>query len=175
MKKIISILAFTVLPTIAYSQLPLVEYKPVIVGKSNNNSSNEHNRGNSNGYFPNVPSYSTPNRSTAQSYQTVGAYFFDASSQNFKRTKIKINLGESYSGETEIYVRAVLDRSLYRESWRDCNNRAVRVNALLDKEIIVNNFEWKVEHTTLGTIYFKFLSIWWINLKDKRLWKFWKV
>ena len=151
MKKIISILAFTVLP-IAYSQLPLVEYKPVIVGKSNNNSSNEHNRGNSNGYFPNVPSYSTPNRSTAQSYQTVGAYFFDASSQNFKRTKIKINLGESYSGETEIYVRAVLDRSLYR----DCNNRAVRVNALLDKEIIVNNFEWKVEHTTLGTIYFNY-------------------
>ena len=66
MKKIISILAFTVLPTIAYSQLPLVEYKPVIVGKSNNNSSNEHNRGNSNGYFPNVPSYSTPNRSTAK-------------------------------------------------------------------------------------------------------------
>lgn len=113
MKKIISILAFTVLPTIAYSQLPLVEYKPVIVGKSNNNSSNEHNRGNSNGYFPNVPSYSTPNRSTTQSYQTVGAYFFDVSSQNFKRTKIKINLGESYSGETEIYVRAVLDRSLF--------------------------------------------------------------
>ena len=33
MKKIISILAFTVLPTVAYSQLPLVEYKPVIVGK----------------------------------------------------------------------------------------------------------------------------------------------
>lgn len=156
MKKIISILAFTVLPTIAYSQLPLVEYKPVIVGKSNNNSSNEHNRGNSNGYFPNVPSYSTPNRSTTQSYQTVGAYFFDASSQNFKRTKIKINLGESYSGETEIYVRAVLGRSLYRESWRDCNNRAVRVNALLDKGIIVNNFEWKVEHTTLGTIYFNY-------------------
>ena len=92
MKKIISILAFTVLPTIAYSQLPLVEYKPVIVSKSNNNSSNEHNRGNSNGYFPNVPSYSTPNRSTTQSYQTVGAYFFNASSQNFKRTKIKINL-----------------------------------------------------------------------------------
>ena len=44
----------------------------------------------------------------------------------------------------------------YRESWRDCNNRAVRVNALLDKEIIVNNFEWKVEHTTLGTIYFNY-------------------
>lgn len=156
MKKIISILAFTVLPTVAYSQLPLVEYKPVIVGKSNNNSSNEHNQGNSNGYFPNVPSYSTPNRSTTQNYRTVGAYFFDTSSQNFKRTKIKINFGESYSGETEIYVRAVLDRSLYRESWRDCNNRAVRVNALLDKEIIVNNFEWKVEHTALGTIYFNY-------------------
>lgn len=157
MKKIISILAFTVLPTVAYSQLPLVEYKPVIVGKSNNNSSNEHNQGNTNGYFPNVPSYSTPNRSTTtQNYQTVGAYFFDTSSQNFKRTKIKINFGESYSGETEIYVRAVLDRSLYRESWRDCNNRAIRVNALLDKEIIVNNFEWKVEHTTLGTIYFNY-------------------
>ena len=75
---------------------------------------------------------------------------------NVKRTKIKINFGESYSGETEIYVRAVLDRSLYRESWRDCNNRAVRVNALLDKEIIVNNFEWKVEHTALGTIYFNY-------------------
>ena len=71
MKKIISILAFTVLPTVAYSQLPLVEYKPVIVGKSNNNSSNEHNQGNSNEYFPNVPSYSTPNRSTTQNYQTI--------------------------------------------------------------------------------------------------------
>ena len=23
--------------------------------------------------------------------------------------------------------------------------------------------------------YFKFLSYWWIDLKDKRLWKFWKV
>ena len=91
MKKIISILAFTVLPTVAYSQLPLVEYKPVIVGKSNNNSSNEHNQGNSNGYFPNVPSYSTPNRSTTQNYQTVGAYFFDTSSQNFKRTKIPLD------------------------------------------------------------------------------------
>lgn len=158
MKKIISILAFTVLPTVAYSQPPLVEYKPVIVGRSNgnNNSNNEYKHSNSNGYFPNVPSYSTPNRSTTQSYQTVGAYFFDASSQTFKRTKIKINFGESYSGETEIYVRAVLDHSLYKESWRDCNNRAVRVNALLDKEFIVNNFDWKVEHTILGTVYFNY-------------------
>ena len=146
---------------IGFQILHLNKFSHFVIIKSvfpscNNNSSNEHNRSNNNGYFPNVPSYSTPNRSTTQSYQTVGAYFFDASSQNFKRTKIKINLGESYSGETEIYVRAVLDRSLYRESWRDCNNRAVRVNALLDKEIIVNNFEWKVEHTTLVTIYFNY-------------------
>lgn len=155
MKKIISILAFTVLPTVAYSQIPLVEYKPVIVGKSNNNSSNEHNQGNTNGYFPNVPSYSTPNRSTTQNYQTVGAYFFDTSSQNFKRTKIKINFSESYFGETEIYVRAVLNRSSYIESWRDCNDIAIRVGAL-DEEFIVNNFEWKVEHTALGTIYFNY-------------------
>ncbi len=162
MKKIISILAFSVLSTVTYSQVPLVEYKPVIVGgsNSNNNSSNERNRGNSNGYFPNVPSYSTPNRSTTQNYQTVGAYFFDTSSQSFKRTKIKINLRESYFGETEIYVRAVLDRSSYRENWRDCNNRAVKVSALQDDEIIVDNFEWKVElitlGATLGTIYFNY-------------------
>lgn len=156
MKRIFSILVFTALPAVAYSQLPLVEYKPVIVGNNNNNSSNEYNQGNSNGYFPNVPSYSTPNRPVTQNYQTIGAYFFDASSQSFKRTKIKINLGESYLGETEIHVRAILDRSLYRESWRDCNDRAVRVNALLDKEFIVNNFEWKVEHTVLGTIYFNY-------------------
>ena len=25
------------------------------------------------------------------------------------------------------------------------------------------------------SFYFKFLSYWWIDLKDKRLWKFWKV
>lgn len=158
MKKIISILVFATLSTVAYSQVPLVEYKPVIVDRSNNNGNgnNEYHRENNNGYFPNVPSYSTPNRSTTQNYQTVGAYFYDTSSQSFKRTKIQINFGESYSGETEIYVRAVLDRSLYRESWRDCNNRAVKVNALLDKKIIVNNFEWKVEHTTLGTIYFNY-------------------
>lgn len=90
MKKIISILAFTVLPTVAYSQLPLVEYKPVIVGKSNNNSSNEHNQGNTNGYFPNVPSYSTPNRSTTtQNYQTVGAYFLIQVHRILKEQKLK--------------------------------------------------------------------------------------
>lgn len=156
MKKIISTLALVALPIITYSQVPLVEYKPVIVDKSNSYRSNEYNRDNNNGYFPNVPSYSTPNRSITQNYQTVGAYFFDASSQNFKRTRIKINLERSYSGEIEIYVRAILDRSLYRESWRDCNNRAVKVNALFDKDIIVNNFEWKVEHTIWGTIYFNY-------------------
>lgn len=156
MKKIISILAFTVVPTIAYSQVPLVEYKPVMVDTRNNNSSNELDLDNNNGYFPNVPSYSTPNRSTTQNYLNIGAYFFDVSSQNFKRTRIKINSEKSYWGETEIYVRAVLDRSLYGESWRDCNNRAVRVSGLIDEEIIVNNFEWKVEHTALGTIYFNY-------------------
>ena len=154
MKKIILILSFTVLPIVVYSQLPLVEYKPIIVGNSNNSS--EYNLGNNNGYFPNVPSYSTPPHSTTQNYQTIGAYFLDTRSQNFKRTKIKINIEESYLGENEIYVRAVLDRSSYRDSWRDCNNRAVKVNTLLDKEIIVNNFEWKVEHTALGTIYFNY-------------------
>lgn len=89
MKKIISILAFTVLPTVAYSQLPLVEYKPVIVGKSNNNSNNEHNQGNSNEYFPNVPSYSTPNRSTTQNYQTIGAYFLIQVHRILKERKLK--------------------------------------------------------------------------------------
>ena len=63
---------------------------------------------------------------------------------------------EAYSGEIEIYVRAVLDRSLYRESWRDCNNRAIRVNELSDNEFVVNNFEWKVEHSAIGTIYFNY-------------------
>lgn len=156
MKKIISILAFTVLPTVAYSQLPLVEYKPVIVGKSNNNSSNEHNQGNSNGYFPNVPSYSTPNRSTTQNYQTVGAYVYDTSSQNWKRTKVKINLEESYTGEIEIYVRAVLDNISFRERWEDCNNRAIKVSRLSESnEVILNNFEWKVQ-TRLGMIYFNY-------------------
>jgi len=159
MKKILSILAFATLPIVAYSQLPLVEYKPVIINRSNNsnngNSYNEYNS-NNNGYFPNVPSYSTSNRSTTQNYQTIGAYFFDANSQNFKRTKIKINLVKSYFGETEIYVRAILDRSLYRDSWIDCNDKAVLVNELLDNEFVVNNFEYKVEHTALGTIYFNY-------------------
>lgn len=156
MKKIISTLAFVALSITTYSQVPLVEYKPVIINKSNSNRSYEYNRENNNGYFPNIPSYSTPNCSTAQNYQTVGAYFYDTSSQSFKRTKIKINLVRSYSGEIEIYVRGILDRSSYRESWRDCNNRAVKVNALFDKDIIVNNFEWKVEHTNWGTIYFNY-------------------
>ena len=159
MKKTIFVLALTALSTVAYSQVPLVEYKPVIVGRSNGNNSNrnnEYNRENNNGYFTNVPSYSTPNRSTTQNYQTLGAYVYDINSKSFKRTKIKINLEEAYSGEIEIYVRAVLDRSLYRESWRDCNNRAIRVNELSDNEFVVNNFEWKVEHSAIGTIYFNY-------------------
>jgi len=79
------------------------------------------------------------------------------SSSVLKRTKIKINLEKSYFGEIEIYVRAVLDRSQYRESWISCNNKAFKVNASFDNEFIVNNFEWKVgTTTTLGTIYFNY-------------------
>ena len=64
MKKIIAFLAFTTLSTVVYPQLPLVEYKPVIVGGNNNksNSNKEYNFENNNSYFPNIPSYSTPNR-----------------------------------------------------------------------------------------------------------------
>lgn len=160
MKKIFSILAFTVLPTAAYSQLPLVEYKPVIIGNSNN-TSKEYIHRNTNGYFPNVPSYSTPNRSTAeQNNKTIGAYIFDKESQRFKRIKIKIYLTETQIGETEIYIKAVLDRSSYRESWKSCNNRAIKVSALFDNEIIADNFEWKAENITIGsiigTIYFNY-------------------
>ena len=73
MKKIIAFLAFTTLSTVVYPQLPLVEYKPVIVGGNNNksNSNKEYNFENNNGYFPNIPSYSTPNRSTTQKVQKV--------------------------------------------------------------------------------------------------------
>ena len=83
--------SITTLSTVVYPQLPLVEYKPVIVGGNNNksNSNKEYNFENNNGYFPNIPSYSTPNRSTTQNFQIVGAYFFDTSSKSFKRTKSK--------------------------------------------------------------------------------------
>lgn len=154
MKKIISILVFATLPVVAYSQVPLVEYKPVIIPRNNSNSIT----------IQNVPSYSNPGYSNRQSnssnYQVVGAYFFDTNSKSFKRTKIKINLGESYFGETEIYVRGILDRSFHRENWKDCNNRAIKVSSLFDNEIILDNFEWKVENVTIGgylsTVYFNY-------------------
>ena len=131
MKKIFLVLAGTMFSLIAYSQVPLVEYKPVTVPKNNNS-------GNSTISTQDIPLYSNPSNSQQQGLKTIGAYYFDASSQEFKRIKIKINPIETDFGETDIYVRAVLDRSSYRESWTNCNNRASKVNAQFDTDVVVN-------------------------------------
>lgn len=153
MKKVLLILVGTMFSLITYSQIPLVKYKPVTVQKNNNS-------GNSTIKMQDVPLYSTPitpqQQTNQQGFKVIGAYFYDTDSKSFKRTKIKINLTETYFGEIEIYLRGVLDRSSYRESWRDCNNRASKVNALFDTDIIVDNFEWKVEHSPVGAIYFNY-------------------
>lgn len=152
MKKIFLILVGTVFSLIAYSQVPLVEYKPVTVPPNNNS-------GNGTVRKQDVPLYSSPSNSQQQ-FKTIGAYYYDASSQDFKRIKIKINPIESDFGGTDIYVRAVLNRSSHIENWTGCNNRASKIDELFDTDIVVNNFEWKVSGVSIGgivsTIYFNY-------------------
>lgn len=145
MKKIILIIATTFLSTVAYSQLPLVDYKPVYVPQRTTQPVPR----------PNIPSYSVPNMSYQQveqsKLQTIAAYFWDSTLEKFKRTKIKICLMESFDGGYDIYVRAMLDRSSYKDYWKECNNIATKVSPQFDSELIVDNFEWKIENITLGS------------------------
>lgn len=152
MKKVISFLVFAALSTICYSQVPLVDYEPVIIERSSNNTT----RQNYNGYSLERQSYSSPAQPSGNRFQTIAAYYYDSRTQNWKRTKIKVNVVNSSLGGIDIYVRGFLDRSTYMDNWRDCNNRAFRVSNITDQEFIVNNFEWKVDRTDLGTIYFNY-------------------
>lgn len=143
MKKIILALAFTTLSTVAYSQL--VEYKPVIVPKTRTSD---------------VPSYSSPNntyqQSNQQHYQVIGAYYFDANSQKFKRIKIKVSTVDIGYGRQQLYLRGTYN-SFY-ESWSECNTQVQKVGQIIgvDSDVVIDNFEWKAQSTTLGTIYFNY-------------------
>ena len=145
MKKIFSIIATTFLSTVAYSQLPLVDYKPVYVPQRATQPVRR----------PNIPSYSVPDipyqQGKQSKLQTVAAYFWDSTLEKFKRTKIKICLIEAFNGGYDIYVRAMLDRSSYKDYWKECNDIATKVRPQLDPELIVDNFEWKIENVTLGS------------------------
>lgn len=151
MRKIILILVGLVLTAGVYSQVPLVEYKPVIVPNRSSGSSN-------NEYVRQPPSYSVqPHGAMKDSYMTVTAYYYDSNTQDYKRTKIKINPIKDHFGELNLYVRGVLNNSGYSASWDSCNDLARKVNAHSDGDLLANNFEWKASSGGLmGTVYFNY-------------------
>lgn len=149
MKKILLILVAVVLSVATYSQVPLVDYKPVIVPSKTTRSSGNGNQ---------PPFYSVnPQRPMQENFVTVAAYYYDSNTQDYKRTKIKINPVKDYFGELEIYVRGVLDNSSYSARWHSCNNRASKVSAEFDGNMLANNFEWKASGgQMIGTVYFNY-------------------
>lgn len=134
----------------SYAQAPLVSYKPVIIPRSTTQPATT---------IPTTPDYYPQQSAPARpSYTTIGAYYIDNSTGSFKRTKIKINPTQNYFGETVLYVRGVLNRSSYSESWHDSNTTATKVSKNFDSDVIVNNFEYKADVYLPGikTVYFNY-------------------
>ena len=147
MKKILLSLLGITFSVVAYSQIPLVEYKPVRVERSNNNS---NVRTYSIPYFDPYNIYIHPQ--VSQSYgETIVGYVFNTNTNNFKRTKIKV---KSVYGS--LHITAIYNGRT--EQWYDFNIQARKVGQIvgMDSELIRDNFEWKVENTVVGTIYFNY-------------------
>ena len=148
MKKVLLSLLSITFSVAIYSQVPLVEYKPVRVEKSN--SGNIYVPSYSN---PNSNPYGTGNHSVARQSkgETIVGYVFNRNTNNFKRAKIKV---KSVYGS--LCLTAIYNSNDQR--WYDFNIQASKVGQIvgMDSEVIRDNFEWKVENTVVGTIYFNY-------------------
>lgn len=147
MKKILLSLLGITFSVVAYSQIPLVEYKPVRVERSNNNS---NVRTYSNPYLDPYKVNNQPQVSQSNG-ETIVGYVFNTNTNNFKRTKIKV---KSVYGS--LHITAIYNGRT--EQWYDFNIQARKVGQIvgMDSELIRDNFEWKVENTVVGTIYFNY-------------------
>ena len=86
-------------------------------------------------------------------FQQTAGYYFDRSSQGFKRIKIKVNATSSF-GLTSVYLRACYNSDT--DQWFGLNTRAVKVSPYSDGKTLANNFEWKADAPYVGTIYFNY-------------------
>ena len=147
MRKILLSLLGITFSVVAYSQIPLVEYKPVRVERSNNNS---NVRTYSNPYLDPYKINNQPQVSQSNG-ETIVGYVFNTNTNNFKRTKIKV---KSVYGS--LHITAIYNGRT--EQWYDFNIQARKVGQIvgMDSELIRDNFEWKVENTVVGTIYFNY-------------------
>ena len=147
MRKILLSLLGITFSVVAYSQIPLVEYKPVRVERSNKNS---NVRTYSNPYLDPYKVNNQPQVSQSNG-ETIVGYVFNTNTNNFKRTKIKV---KSVYGS--LHITAIYNGRT--EQWYDFNIQARKVGQIvgMDSELIRDNFEWKVENTVVGTIYFNY-------------------
>lgn len=147
MKKVLLSLLGITFSVVAYSQIPLVTYEPVRVERSNNNS---NVRTYSNPYLDPYKLNNQPQVSQSNG-ETIVGYVFNTNTNNFKRTKIKV---KSVYGS--LHITAIYNGRT--EQWYDFNIQARKVGQIvgMDSELIRDNFEWKVENTVVGTIYFNY-------------------
>ena len=147
MKKVLLSLLGITFSVVAYSQIPLVTYEPVRVERSNNNS---NVRTYSNPYLDPYKLNNQPQVSQSNG-ETIVGYVFNTNTNNFKRTKIKV---KSVYGS--LHITAIYNGRT--EQWYDFNIPARKVGQIvgMDSELIRDNFEWKVENTVVGTIYFNY-------------------
>lgn len=147
MKKVLLSLLGITFSVVAYSQIPLVTYEPVRVERSNNNS---NVRTYSNPYLDPYKINNQPQVSQSNG-ETIVGYVFNTNTNNFKRTKIKV---KSVYGS--LHITAIYNGRT--EQWYDFNIQARKVGQIvgMDSELIRDNFEWKVENTVVGTIYFNY-------------------
>lgn len=130
MKRILITVTICMLSLVAYSQVPLVTYRSIYENENSQINSQQQN------------------------YPTVAGYYYDNYAQRFKRIKIKINPVSSFTG-TIIYLKAIYLPEYDR--WMNQDGLvASKVNAYLDGESLASEFEWKVNSTTKGVIYFNY-------------------
>ena len=147
MKKVLLSLLGITFSVVAYSQIPLVTYEPVRVERSNNNS---NVRTYSNPYLDPYKINNQPQVSQSNG-ETIVGYVFNTNTNNFMRSKIKV---KSVYGS--LHITAIYNGRT--EQWYDFNIQARKVGQIvgMDSELIRDNFEWKVENTVVGTIYFNY-------------------
>lgn len=136
--------------TNSFAQLDIwADYEPTTPSRSTTNSYSDI----LSDYEPATSMFGDKNNRNTRSQKTqenivrTNGYYLN--NGRFVRVTIKVNV-TSEVGREQLYLRGIYNNA--SGGWSDCNSRASRVTHM-DSKTIRENFNWKVYHMTLGTIY----------------------
>lgn len=146
MKQLITVLFICIFNMIC-AQVPFVEYQ-VVPNYTFNTNGQIVPMSNTNPFGSTLQTKKNVNNN----YTIIGAYYIDLNNR-LKRIKIQVN-STSYLSIQSVFLRGVYNNDY--NSWSVCNTLASKIDPYMDGEYLANNFEWKVNNATYGTIYFNY-------------------